>query len=207
MAWQPHQRVQPEAYCYLGHRNVVAKHQPATYQGAKRALSCLRERKGEKRETKRREREGGWGGGGADIEGRLGTQGDFCSLKQLLEETSLLFCFLLTPFLLFVLAKDMYKNVFWYVFSLGLYQNISFVSVHGTFFFTSCLCKLVLLSDHVRDQRRHNLWTYLSQHLMLAWHVYFFTRWNFLWFMSHTSEVRGYKQYNTFRDKQWKTNK
>lgn len=44
---------------------------------------------------------------GADIEGRLGTQGDFCSLKQLLEETSLLFCFLLTPFLLFVLAKDM----------------------------------------------------------------------------------------------------
>lgn len=52
------------------------------------------------------------GGGGADIEGRLGTQGDFCSLKQLLEETSLLFCFLLTPFLLFVLAKDMYKNVF-----------------------------------------------------------------------------------------------
>ena len=55
---------------------------------------------------------GGGEGGGADIEGRLGTQGDFCSLKQLLEETSLLFCFLLTPFLLFVLAKDMYKNVF-----------------------------------------------------------------------------------------------
>lgn len=51
-------------------------------------------------------------GRAADIEGRLGTQGDFCSLKQLLEETSLLFCFLLTPFLLFVLAKDMYKNVF-----------------------------------------------------------------------------------------------
>lgn len=51
-------------------------------------------------------------GGGADIEGRLGTKGDFCSLKQLLEETSLLFCFLLTPFLLLVLAKDMYKNLF-----------------------------------------------------------------------------------------------
>lgn len=60
---------------------------------------------------KRREGKGGRGEG-ADIEGRLGTQGDFCSLKQLLEETSLLFCFLLTPFLLFVLAKDMYKNVF-----------------------------------------------------------------------------------------------
>ncbi len=130
----------------------------------------------EREKGKREKRRGERGrGGGADIEGRLGTQGDFCSLKQLLEETSLLFCFLLTPFLLFVLAKDMYKNVFWYVFSLGLYQNISFVSVHGTFF-TSCLCKLVVLSDHVRDQRRHNLWTYLSQHLMLAWHVYFFTR-------------------------------
>lgn len=112
---------------------------------------------------------------GADIEGRLGTQGDFCSLKQLLEETILLFCFLLTPFLLFVLAKDMYKNVFWYVFSLGLYQNTSFVSVHGTFF-TSCLHKLVLLSDHVGDQRRHNLWTYLSQHLMLAWHFHSFAK-------------------------------
>lgn len=136
---------------------------------------------------KRREGKGGRGEG-ADIEGRLGTQGDFCSLKQLLEETSLLFCFLLTPFLLFVLAKDMYKNVFWYVFSLGLYQNISFVSVHGTFF-TSCLYKLVQLSDHVGDQRRHNLWTYLSQHLMLAWHVYFFTRWNFLWFVFRTSKV------------------
>lgn len=158
--------------------------------------------KREKRETKRRGE-----GRAADIEGRLGTQGDFCSLKQLLEETSLLFCFLLTPFLLFVLAKDMYKNVFWYVFSLGLYQNISFVSVHGTFFFLkSCLCKLVLPSDHVRDQRRHNLRTYWSQHLMLAWHVYFFTRWNFLWFVSRTSEVRGYKHYNTFRNKQWRTN-
>lgn len=70
----------------------------------------------EERETKRSERERGGEGGegrGADIEGRLGTQGDFCSLKQLLEETSLLFCFLLTPFLLFfVRAKDMYKNVF-----------------------------------------------------------------------------------------------
>lgn len=176
MAWQPHQRVQPEAYCYLGHRNVVAKHQPATYQGAKRALSCLREREKGKREKLRGEGRGREGRA-ADIEGRLGTQGDFCSLKQLLEETSLLFCFLLTPFLLFVLAKDMYKNVFWYVFSLGLYQNISFVSVHGTFgFFMSCLCKLVLPSDHVRDQRRHNLWTYWSQHLMLARHVYFFTR-------------------------------
>lgn len=174
MAWQPHQRVQPEAYCYLGHRNVVAKHQPATYQGAKRALSCLREGKGKKREAERRGEGRRGEGRAADIEGRLGTQGDFCSLKQLLEETSLLFCFLLTPFLLFVLAKDMYKNVFWYVFSLGLYQNISFVSAHGTFFFSSppsCLCKLVLPSDHVRDQRRHNLWTYWSQHLMLAWHV------------------------------------
>lgn len=142
------------------------------------------EREKGKREKWRGERGKEGEGRGADIEGRLGTQGDFCSLKQLLEETSLLFCFLLTPFLLFVLAKDMYKNVFWYVFSLGLYQNISFVSVHGTFF-TSCLCKLVLLSDHVGDQRRHNLWTYLSEHLMLAWHVYFFTRYNFLWFMSH----------------------
>lgn len=141
--------------------------------------SCPALEREEGKREKRRKREGGRasrrGGWGADIEGKLGTQGDFCSLKQLLEETSLLFCFLLTPFLLFVLAKDMYKNVFWYVFSLGLYQNISFVSVHGTFF-TSCLCKLVLLSDHVRDQRRHKLWTYLSQHLMLAWHVYLFTR-------------------------------
>lgn len=56
--------------------------------------------------------EGGEGGLSSDIERRLGTQGDLCSLKQLLEETSFLFCFLLTPFLLFVLAKDMYKNVF-----------------------------------------------------------------------------------------------
>lgn len=53
-------------------------------------------------------RGGGRGGGlSSDIERRLGTQGDLCSLKQLLEETSFLFCFLLTPFLLFVLAKDM----------------------------------------------------------------------------------------------------
>lgn len=155
---------------------------------------------------KERGRARGGEGGGADIEGRLGTQGDFCSLKQLLEETSLLFCFLLTPFLLFVLAKDMYKNVFWYVFSLGLYQNISFVSAHGTFF-TSCLCKLVLPSDHVGDQRRHNLWTYLSQHLMLAWHVYFFSRRDSLRFMSRTSEVRGNKQYSTFRNKQRRTSK
>ena len=67
----------------------------------------------EREKGKREKRRGERGrGGGADIEGRLGTQGDFCSLKQLLEETSLLFCFLLTPFLLFVLAKDMYKNVF-----------------------------------------------------------------------------------------------
>lgn len=65
---------------------------------------CPASERGKKRE-KRRE-------GGADIEGRLGTKGDFCSLKQLLEETSLLFCFLLTPFLLLVLAKDMYKNLF-----------------------------------------------------------------------------------------------
>lgn len=72
---------------------------------------ALEREKGKKREMKRRKGEGGQGRG-ADIEGRLGTQGDFCSLKQLLEETSLLFCFLLTPFLLFVLAKDMYKNVF-----------------------------------------------------------------------------------------------
>lgn len=73
------------------------------------------EREKGKREKRRGEGEKERGrarGGGADIEGRLGTQGDFCSLKQLLEETSLLFCFLLTPFLLFVLAKDMYKNVF-----------------------------------------------------------------------------------------------
>lgn len=137
--------------------------------------------KGEKRKRKRKmevQRRGKGEGeeeSGADIEWRLGTQGDFCSLKQLLEEAILLFCFLLTPFLLFALAKDMYKNVFWYVFSLGLYQNISFVSEHGTFF-TSCLYKLVLLSDHVGDQRRHNLWTYLSQHFMLAWHVHFFTK-------------------------------
>lgn len=69
------------------------------------------EREKGKREKRRGEGRGGEGRA-ADIEGRLGTQGDFCSLKQLLEETSLLFCFLLTPFLLFVLAKDMYKNVF-----------------------------------------------------------------------------------------------
>lgn len=74
---------------------------------------CPASERGEGRKKKERERSGegrgrrGGGGGGADIEGRLGTQGDFCSLKQLLEETSLLFCFLLTPFLLFVLTKDM----------------------------------------------------------------------------------------------------
>lgn len=75
---------------------------------------ALEREKGKREKRKRREREGGreGEGRGADIEGTLGTQGDFCSLKQLLEETSLLFCFLLTPFLLFVLAKDMYKNVF-----------------------------------------------------------------------------------------------
>lgn len=73
---------------------------------------------GEKRKRKRKmkcgeeERARGRRSRGADIEWKLGTQGDFCSLKQLLEETILLFCFLLTPFLLFVLAKDMYKNVF-----------------------------------------------------------------------------------------------
>lgn len=69
---------------------------------------CPASERGEKREK----RSADGRGRAADIEGRLGTQGDFCSLKQLLQETSLLFCFLLTPFLLLVLAKDMYKNLF-----------------------------------------------------------------------------------------------
>lgn len=68
--------------------------------------------------------------------------GRFCSLKQLLEETSFLFCFLLTPFLLFALAKTCIKMSF-EMFSLWVYiKNIYFVCERETFFsrlsFSSC---------------------------------------------------------------------